>query len=276
MTRRLISIAVLAWSPAVLAAGPDKKACAASFEKAQQLHHDNKYSSARAELVTCTDASCPGWIKDECKKINDDIDRNQPSIVIIARDASGKDVGDATVTIDGEARPEKTNGVAIRVDPGEHTVRIARPDSSGKEQAAEEKFIARAGDKNREVKLAFAPDTVVTQPTVEPTTKRASPLPSILVASAGLVALGVGIGIGASAMSDVSSMRTSCAPRCAQGDVDSANTRLVISDVLIPVGIAGVAAGAVLFLIRPKVSEQTGLVVMPTMHGASASFSMRF
>jgi hypothetical protein len=281
MRNVLVALAIATSSASALAAGPSKKACAAAYEKAQELYKDGKYSSARGELAVCSEASCPDWIKSDCVKMAADIEQNQPTIVIVARDSQGKDVGDARVILDGEMIAERNSGTPVPVDPGEHKVRLVRTDANGTEQASEQSFVARAGERNRDVVVTFQSHAPAPAPPVEqPKERRGSPVPAIIVGSAGLLTLGVSIGIGLAAKSDVDGMRATCGMThsCAQSDIDSANAKLIVSDILTVAGIVGIAGGVVLFLLRPKMTEPatTGVVVTPARGGATASFSMHF
>jgi hypothetical protein len=263
-TTTLILAAVLCAPSALADKKVDKKACSDSYEKAQVLQKDSKLNDARVQLLVCSQDSCPKWIQTECVKWLADVDEHQPSIVIAAQDAQGKDVFDASVEIDGTMVSSKVEGAAVRVDPGPHTVRLVHDG-----QTTEQQIVARIGEKNRKVEILIKGGGASEPPPVEHTAKKASPVPAIVVGSLGLAALGTSIAIGLVAKSDVDSMRSTCAPHCMQSDIDAANTKLLISDVLTGVGIAGIAAGVLLFIFRPTVKENAGFLLQPARGGAS-------
>lgn len=268
-------LAAMLFAPSALAdTKVDKKACSDSYEKAQVLQKANKFTDARAEVVVCMQDACPKWIQTECGKWLADIDEHQPTLVVAARDAEGHDILDASIEIDGAMVSSKVDGSPVRVDPGPHTVRVIQDG-----QVTEQKVVTRWGDKNRALQFTLKGATHDTTSTA-PAAKRGSMVPSIVVGSLGVVALGVSIGVGLAAKSDVDAMRSAggCAPHCAQGDIDSANTKLIVSDILTGVGVAGIATSVLLFIFRPTVKENTAFVISPALsgRGGGASLGVRF
>lgn len=258
-----ILAAVLCAPSALADKKADKKACSEGYEKAQIYQKDNKLNDARAQLLVCTQDACPKWIQTECVKWLADVDEHQPSIVIAARDAQGKDVFDASVEIDGSMVSSKVEGTAVRVDPGQHTVRLIHDG-----QTTEQQFVARWGEKNRTVEIVLK-GTSSEPPPIERSGKRGSPIPAIAVGVLGLGAIGASIGLTFAVKSDVDTMRATCAPHCNQGDIDAANTKLIVADIMVAAGIAAVGAGVLLFIFRPTVKENTAFVIQPTRGGAS-------
>jgi hypothetical protein len=245
----------------------DKKACSDSYEKAQVMQKASRLNDERAELTVCTQDACPKWIQTECVKWLADIDEHQPSLVIAAKDSQGHDVLDASIEIDGSMISSKLDGSPIRVDPGQHTIKIT-PDGQA---ATEMKVVARWGEKSRVVPIILGASSNATSepPPAGTGPKRGSMVPAIAVAGLGVVALGVSIGVGLSGKADADDMRTRCAPNCLQSDIDAANTKLLVSDVLTGVGIAGIAAGVLLFIFRPTVKETSAFVFEPRRGGAT-------
>lgn len=263
MRRTALVLAVVLAAPSAFADTQlDKKTCSESYEKAQVLQKDNKMTDARAQLLVCSQEACPGWIKTECVKWLADIDEHQPSIVIAARDAQGKDVLDASVEIDGSMISSKVDGTAVKVDPGPHTVKLVHDG-----QTTEQQIVARVGEKNRTVEIVLKGAPTTEPPPVDHAPKRGSPIPAIATGVLGLGAIGASIGLTFATKSDVDTMRMTCAPRCNPSDVDAANTKLIVANVLFGVGVAAVAAGVLLFIFRPTVKENTALVVRPGQFG---------
>lgn len=249
----------------------EKKACAEAYEKAQVLMKDSRPSEAREPLAVCARDACPKWIQSDCAKLLADVQDKQPSLVVSAKDGEGHDVRDATVEIDGAAQATHLDGAPIRVEPGDHKVRVVRGDA-----ASEQTVTVRWGDTRRALSFVLE-EPKAAPPPAPPAARRGSPVPAIVVGSVGLATLGASIVLGAVTKSDVDGMRApgGCAPRCAPGDVDAANTRLVVSDVLTVVGIVGVAAGVVMFVLRPKVKEGPAAVTVTTSLGG-AGLGLRF
>jgi hypothetical protein len=262
----------IAWIAALTLVAPSaladkKKECSDSYEKAQVLQKASRLTEERAELAVCTLDACPKWIQTECVKWLADIDEHQPSLVIAAKDAQGHDVLEGMVEIDGAA--SKLGPSPIRVDPGQHTIKVTADNQVGTEQ----KVVARWGEKNRVISFTLASQAAVVD-TPQPTgPKRGSMVPAIVVGTLGLITLGTSIAIGLSAKADADDMRARCAPNCLQGDIDAANTKLIVSDVLTGVGIAGIAAGVLLFIFRPTVKEESAFIAP---HRSGAAFGLRF
>jgi hypothetical protein len=117
--------AILSLVPVTALADLTKAQCIEANTKGQDLRRDGKFSSARKELVRCTDPSCPSVVRDDCTRRLDDIDKVQPTIVFIAKDASGKDVSAVKVTMDGQPLADGLDGTELPVDPGRHVFTFA-------------------------------------------------------------------------------------------------------------------------------------------------------
>lgn len=265
----------IAWIAALMFVAPsaladkkvDKKECSDAYEKAQVLQKASRLNEERTELAVCTLDACPKWIQTECVKWLADIDEHQPSLVIAAKDGQGHDVLEGMVDIDGAA--SKLGPSPVRVDPGQHTIKVTAEGQVGTEQ----KVVARWGEKNRVIAFTLAPAQAVVETPQSTGPKRGSPVPAIVVGTLGLAALGISVALGLSGKADADDMRARCAPNCLQSDIDAANTKLVTSTVLTGVGIAGIAAGVLLFIFRPTVKEESAFIrAYPT----GAAFGVRF
>jgi len=72
-----------------------------------------------------------------------------------------------------------------------------------------------------------------------------------LLGGVGVAGLGVFAGFGAKSLGDESALRTTCAPRCAAGDVDAIRHEHTAADVGLGVGVASLAVATLLFFTRP-------------------------
>lgn len=86
-------------------------------------------SPALADAKACAADDCPALVRNDCQEWGAAVTEALPSIIVDARDASGHDVGDVLVTMDGELLTKSVNGTAITVDPGPHTFVAQRPRS---------------------------------------------------------------------------------------------------------------------------------------------------
>ena len=183
------------------------------------------------------------------------LDADQPSVAFRARDAAGKDVTDVRVMVDGERLTDTLDGKAINVEPGVHIFKYTRDGSLD----VEEKLVVRIGEKNRFVDVTFAPPKPITPESADRLRGEANvkpprdgfhvPAVAWITGAVGLAAFGGMTALAIVANSDETSLRTSCAPRCAQSDVDAIQTKLTIANVAMAVGFVGVAVAVTAIII---------------------------
>jgi len=236
-------------------AGPDdREVCAASAEQAQQLRDEGKYRRAREQMLVCARDVCPGPIKSDCGKWLTELDRDAPTVVFGARDGKGADVLDVKVFMDGAPIQERLDGKPVLVDSGEHTFKFESKDGA----VQEERVLVRAAEKARPI-IATFPGPAVPEKDKEkdPSTGGGgggdgSLVPALIVGGIGVVALGSFAIFGIGGKNDVDELQK-CKPTCAESDVDSARTKLIIADISLGVGVVALGVAAYMFLTRPTV-----------------------
>ena len=102
-------------------AEPTARQCLSANEQSIALREQNKLLAARESLLVCASTSCPDEIREECARRVDGVSASIPSVVFEAKDASGKDLGDVRVTMDGRLLAAQLRGLSMPLDPGEHT-----------------------------------------------------------------------------------------------------------------------------------------------------------
>ena len=189
-----------------------------------------------------------------------------------------------TLLVDGKERAASVVGVALPIDPGEHTIEATAPgflkaSSSVKVQPNSATMVTV--ELKRDPKAPIATKATATAPSVEhasaatPRPDQAKPEPVAQGSSTGKVlgfvsyvvaagGLGVGIAFGQSAMKDEKSLRASCPSRVCtpsqQDELDFAKTKGTIATVGFAVAGAGAALGTVLLLTSgPSSSENAAL-----------------
>lgn len=283
----LVAAPALAQPPADAGKAAMAQQCNAAYEKAQVLRKARKLRAARDELLLCSQSKCPGVIAADCGPWLREVESGLPSVVVVARDPSGADVPAVKVYVDGVLLTYRLSGTPIDVDPGEHTFAF-EPERG---QRVEQTVLVNMGEKNRLLQVTIRGDGAAAPAPAGPAKpgeapkdegKKGSFVPGIVVGALGLASLGVSFGMYFSAKSSLDQLRGSCAPHCAQADVDSVRTKGIVSDVTFGVGLAGIGAGVLMMiLMRPTEKAATGALVptpvlAPLPGGGLAGIAARF
>jgi hypothetical protein len=285
------ALVLLASASAAAPGRADKRACVAANEGAQKLRREGHLRAAREQLLVCAKPECPVVVRQDCAQWLNEVVAATPSVVVAARDASGKETLAVKVTIDGELVLSKLDGKAMTIDPGVHKFKYESDDGL----VHEEEIAVREGEKNRVLYVNFhkpaapeppapSPAPLAAQPSAKPattivTTRSAVPAGAFVFGAVGVAGIGVGAYLVASASSDVSNLRSTCAPSCAHTDVSSARSKALVGDVLLGAGAAALVAAAWMALLRPtteRVETTTALDVGATPGGAILTARGRF
>ncbi len=277
-----LALAVAGETRAGAADDREKEVCIRAVEHAQVARLDGKLREAREGFVTCARAVCPEAIRQDCTRWVTDVDASLPSVVFEAVWADGHDATGMRVFVDGKPLGDTEPGRAVVLDPGEHTFRFEVSGAS----PVETRNVVREGEKNRLVRITFAPlapPASAALPLPETTAPQSAPPSSSTPAPANLwqpvpaehrpsagrrpvplaayVLGGVGlvsfVGFGALALDGTSrldGMRSgagSCAPNCNRSDVNSARNEILAGDILGYVGLAATGVAIWLALARP-------------------------
>ena len=274
------------------AADPTKQECVDANEKSGPLRQAGKLREARANLLRCSAASCPGVVRDDCVAGATRLEQAMPTMVFVAHDASGAEVTAVAVAMDGQPLADKLDGTALEVDPGAHVFTFTAAGAPG----VEKRIVVHEGEKNRREAIALggtgAPPPTTTRPTPppppEPTDQgggwSGQKKVAVVVLGVGVVGLGVGTAFGLLAHNNWEQAKVDCGAVCAtkstaQSEADSAHSQATISNVLFGVGAAAVVTGALLWLLAPPngsapaASARVVPLVGPNMGGLSASGS---
>jgi len=143
-------------------------ACIAASEKALTLRKAGKLLDARKELSTCAASSCPDVVKVSCQQRLGELNQSLPSIVFDVKDASGRDLANVRLAVDGAPYSDKLGGAAISLDPGDHEFRFEVVDQT----PVVRHFVLREGEKNRR-------EPIVVGSVAAPATPPPSPRPMV-------------------------------------------------------------------------------------------------
>jgi hypothetical protein len=237
-------------------------------------------------------------VQTDCGQWLTEVDREMPSIVVAAKDKEGNDTTAVRVFVDDQPFVESLGGTAVTVDPGPHQFRF---ELEGAEPIVK-KIVIRQGQKNRDIEVSWAPkgaepaldspyDAPADEQPVEPDTAAESAEPGPLrpyafiaggVGAAGLISFAV---FGALGKSQESDLRESCEPDCSDEEISQVETKFLIADISLGVGVAGIATGVVLFILSMPSGDDSAAAddaarisvdVAPARGGGFASLSGRF
>jgi hypothetical protein len=250
------------------AAAADKAslACIRASDEGQSARDANDLLRARELFAQCTEAKCPAMIRRDCASWLEQVESQLPSVVLGIRDADGHDVVDARVAIDGQPIDEKTRGGTIELNPGPHVIRW-----EGAGEPVEIRIALRPQEKSRPVIATLARPAPAAVPAASaaspaqappPETSEVSqrgglPVATYVLGGVGVAALGAFAYFGLRAKHDSDSMHDKCAPACAHDEVTALKTKVVVADIALGVGVAGVAA-ATFFAFRGTSRPKTG------------------
>jgi hypothetical protein len=250
------------------ARGDGKSECLVHHVHGQELRARGELRAARQDFRACTQAACPSEVRVDCTQWLSEVSAAIPTLVIDVRDADGHDVTDASVLADDQPVSGYLNGHEIELDPGQHKLRVQRPNGT----RAEQDVVMHVGDRARRVAFTLprpAPERVLAPPPAAPERVLAppptapergtSPVVWVLgaVAAAGAASFAA---FGVAGYVQHRHLQNECGPSCDGGRVDAVRTVYALSDVSL--GMSLVTAGLALYFY---------LTQNPT-HGAAARF----
>ena len=260
--------------------------CAAAFEKAQTDRASGKYTSAITEAATCSQLECNAAVTRECVKLHETLREEIPTLVFSARREGGGEIVAVKVSVDGQPLLESIDGKPISLDPGLHNFRFETEGFPPIETA----HTARVGDKNRLIEVVFSrpgDKKADKKPDVKPKQgPRRVPVASWVLGGIGVAAIGAGVYMRVSGISDYNELNRTCSPGarnnpnlgCDEDDVDAIRTKFQLSWVPIGVGASAIVGAAVIYLMQPGESSgaSAALTIVPSVNGARAQFVTHF
>lgn len=234
----------------------EKEACVAAHYAGQEIRRENKLRAARAKFLSCANDRCPPLVRKDCTQWYQDLTAEQPTVVFEVHDATGAELTDVRVRADGELVADRLLGAAHDVDPGTHVFRVELPSGD----VIQDTLLIKVGEKNRRVvfgkalaaqpgPVAPTPAPVGPAPADKATSERGGGVPPLAWVFGGVtvVSLAVFAGFSIAGSAKESDLRDTCAPFCAQDDIDSAKRSYLIGDIALGVGV--VAAAATIYVL---------------------------
>ena len=230
------------------AARADRASCFDAPVKGQQLRRAGKLRAARDQFLACAQKTCPAEIVEDCARWSSEVELALPSIAVAARDAQGRDLPDATASIDGAATAPI--GVrAIRLDPGPHSIVVRRADGV----EGQRDVILREGEHDRPVVVTFGANGVLADVPVG--SARPVPLAAWIVAGGGALAM-VSFGVFGT-LGLVSRSSNHCDVGCTAAEKSDVDTKFQIADVSLGIGVVALTVATVLYVLRPHQAQRT-------------------
>jgi hypothetical protein len=261
------------------ARGGQTDVCVAAAERAQVQQHAGSLHSARESLLACSREACPGPIKTDCLRWLAEVQAAMPTFVVRVVDASGADVVEVRLLVDGARITDRLDGRPIEIDPGEHVLRVEAGAST-----IDSHLLVRQGERDRlvTVQLPAAPPV---QRRPEPPPFSPSPPPgrrvptgAWILGGAGLVAMSAGVFFWVRGRGDRSDLYASCGltQSCSQDTIDSARTKVLVGDVAFGVGLAAVGVAVGWTLLTPAEPAPPTLGIAPLPGGGVVSWRSAF
>jgi hypothetical protein len=180
----------------------DNEVCFASSGTGQQLRKDGKLVESRAQFELCARSNCPSIVTRNCTQWLSEVSAILPSVTLNATDASGRELIDVSVMLDGKPLIAKIDGKAVAVNPGVHMFTFQTAGAA----PSEERAIVSEGDKAKRIVGHFPTlnmakaieqkkETGVTDPLKPPPPAQASsglPVGALIVGGVGLASFAVG------------------------------------------------------------------------------------
>jgi hypothetical protein len=185
MRIRAFSVAIAFAIAAPSMALAESPQCSAAAEEGQQLRASGRWLAAREKYLQCSASTCPTVVKNDCARSAADVLDALPTIVVDARDLTGKGVSKVRVFSDDALIASELDGRAIPIDPGPHKLRF---EVEGQAPVHQE-VLAKENTKDRRIVVTFG-DPWTSKPATRPS-RGHTIFPWILV-GAGTINVAVG------------------------------------------------------------------------------------
>ena len=129
-----------------------KSSCFDAHEQGQLSRNRGQLRAARASFLQCSNEMCPALVRKDCLEWVEQVTLGQPTVIVAATDAQGRDMGDLRFFVDNELIADHITGAPIVLDPGEHRLRFEAVGVP----AIERTVLLREGEKDRRLTIQFA------------------------------------------------------------------------------------------------------------------------
>jgi hypothetical protein len=256
------------WPAVSFAQDVTKPQCVSAYTDGQRHRRSGELLSARADLRVCASDPCPAMLQNDCAAWLAEVDHLLPTVVFAARDASGRDLVDVAVVLDGQPLVARLDGRLVDVDPGEHVVRFEEREH----EAVEQHLLVREGEKARSVSVTMNPIArSAAGRSTEDAPERTRPIPMGTWILGGISALAFATAGGAT-LADLPTWSRCHTGGCTQSDRSLSDSLNTVGTVGLAVGAVSLVAAAYFFITRPTVSREPRVVLTSASHAPSIAF----
>jgi hypothetical protein len=262
--------ALVAIATSATAGAADKQVCIAAADDAQQLRIDGRLKAARERLLVCARPECPPLVRTDCSRWMNEVLTALPTVVLGARDAQGRDIVVADVSVDGVVVARGLDGKPIEVDPGTHTFRFESAGASPVEQ----QVLIRESEKGRSIIVTLAgagaaetgvppgasPPGQGAPSAATPGVVRSGP-PTLawVLAGMGVAAVGIGTFLELSVNAQASTLASACGHGCTHAQVDPLVTQQrILGPIAFGVGAASLGVAMYYFFFARTADASPG------------------
>lgn len=249
--------------------------CVTAYEQAQVLKQKKELVRSKADLRLCTRV-CPSALATDCTNWLNEVEKEIPTLVVSATSNDGQALTGVRVSIDGGPFVGAQSDAPIEVDPGRR--RLVVENASG--VRVELEITVTPGAKSQPITVRF-PASAAKAPGGSggpAPAYGARPVWALGLAGVGLVGMGVGGVLSIIGHMDRSELSSTCAPNCAQAQVDAIATKWVAGGITAGAGLALGALGAWLYF-RPthdSAAPTSAVSVTPLPGGGQISLRAVF
>lgn len=244
-----VALAAALASPARAADPPaklDAETCASTAERAADERDSGRLRDAARSFAVCARDECPRIVREDCRRGLGAISENGPHLAPRVRDASGADVLDAEVLLDGVPVEAEARARGVLVDPGPHVLTARRAGVL----AGRATILVAAGDRLRTVDVTLDAPVEVERPP--------SHTPSWVAFGVAGAFLAAGGGLGTWTYLDYRALDRECRPTCSDDRIDPVHTRAIVADVALGVGAAALVTAVVLRVTERRSAPRSG------------------
>jgi hypothetical protein len=243
------ALGAVAAMPLLDARADEGDACLDSSATGQKLEKDGKLIEAHLRFAQCANDRCAPDTVAECTRWADRVDDATPSIVVVARDDQGRELGEVLVSIDGATAVSGAGAIAL--DPGSHRFLFQ---VSGRPDVTQE-AVVNEGEKRREVIVSYPSPPLPKPEDFKAPFVVTRPVPALAWIAGGVGVVGLalfgtleGVGAGVRGVDG-------CANGCSASQKSGVDTYFDVADVAIGVGIAALGVAAWQLIARPSVAR---------------------